>query len=110
IIGVGLVVLALVWVAVMRGMEGHYLELFRRQLRAGTLEKEVDVTDLDLTAFELLVQALSAEDDLEVLATLDLFESYGKTDLVPALILYHPSRDVVLRAFEMFARSERADV
>jgi AAA family ATP:ADP antiporter len=110
IIGGGLVVLALAWVWVMRGMESHYLDLFRRQLRAGTLETEVDVPDLDLASFELLVQALSAEDDLEVLATLDMFESYGKTDLVPALILYHPSRDVVMRAFDMFARTDRADV
>lgn len=110
VIGAGLVVLALLWVWIMRGMESHYLDLFRRQLRAGTLETEVDVPDLDLAAFELLVQALSAEDDLEVLGALDMFESYGKTDLVPALILYHPSRDIVMRAFDMFAKTERADV
>ncbi len=110
IIAGGLVVLALIWVGVMRGMERHYLELFRRQLRAGTLETDVDLPDMDLASFELLVQALSAEDDVEVLAALDIFESYGKSNLVPALILYHPSSAVVMRAFDMFARSERADV
>lgn len=110
VIGVGLVILAGLWVWVMRGMERDYLDLFRRQLRAGTLETEVDVPDLDLASFELLVSALSAEDDIEVLAALDMFESYGKSDLVPALILYHPSRHVVMRAFDMFDRTERADV
>ncbi|MCA9618063.1 MAG: hypothetical protein KC731_03520, partial [Myxococcales bacterium] len=105
-----LVLLAALWVATMVGLEPLYLERFRSQLRDGTLETEVDIPDLDLGSFELLVHALSSEDDREVLAALDLFESYGKTDLVPALILYHPSHDVVLRAFEIFARSDRSDV
>ncbi len=106
----GLCALALFWVWTMLGMEAHYLDLFRRQLRAGTLETEVDIPDLDLASFETLVAGLSADDDMEVLAALDMFESYGKTDLVPALILYHPSREVVMQAFELFDRTERADV
>jgi ATP:ADP antiporter, AAA family len=106
----GIVVLALAWVMTMRGTKQHYLDLFLRQLKSGALKTEVEVPDLDLASFEVLVSALSAEDDTEVIAALDMFESYGKTDLVPALILYHPSRDVVMRAFEMFAKSKRADV
>jgi AAA family ATP:ADP antiporter len=110
IIASGLVVLSGAFVLTMIGLQPHYVELFRKQLRAGTLETEVDVPDLDLASFEVLVQALSSEDDAEVLGALDMFENYDKTNLVPALILYHPSRPVVMRAFEMFARSQRADV
>jgi hypothetical protein len=110
VVAIGLVLLAAAWIATMVGLQPHYLELFRRQLRAGTLETEVDIPDLDLASFEALVSALSSEDDSEVIAALDMFDGYGKTDLVPALILYHPSRDVVMRAFEIFARTERSDV
>jgi AAA family ATP:ADP antiporter len=106
----GLCVLALLWFATMVGLQPHYMNLFRKQLRDGALDTEVDVPALDLASFELLVSALSAEDDTEVIAALEMFDAYGKTELVPALILYHPSREVVLRAFELFAKSKRADV
>jgi ATP/ADP translocase len=106
----GLTVVAGLWVWSVVGLESQYLELFRQQLREGTLETEVDVPNLDLASFELLVAALSAEDDREVIAALEMFDAYGKTDLVPALILYHPSREVVLRAFDLFDHSGRSDV
>ena len=109
-LGYALVALGLCWVVCLFGLRPYYLELFRKQLRAGTLDTDVDVPDLDLASFEVLVHSLSAENDTEVLVALDMFESYGKTALVPALILYHPSQEVVLRAFEMFARSQRKDV
>lgn len=109
-IAFGLVGLALVFVVTMWGMEPHYLELFRKQLREGTLDTHVDMPDLDLASFETLVSTLSAADDEEVIAALEMFDIYGKTDLVPALILYHPSRDVVLRAFDLFGRCDRDDV
>jgi hypothetical protein len=92
------------------GLQPLYLDLFKKQLRDGMLQTEVDVPVLDLASFETLVSALSAEDDVEVIAALEMLDSYGKTDLVPALILYHPSRQVVLRAFELFTRSRRTDV
>lgn len=109
-IAFGLVGLALIFVVTMWGMEPHYLELFRKQLREGTLDTQVDMPDLDLASFETLVSALSAADDEEVIAALEMFDIYGKTELVPALILYHPSRAVVLRAFALFGHSDRDDV
>jgi len=109
-IGMALVVLAVLWLATLVGLQPHYLELFRKQLREGMVDTEVAAPDLDLASFEALVSALSSEDDTEVLAALELFDSYGRTHLVPALILYHPVRAVVLRAFELFARTERRDV
>jgi len=109
-VGWALVVLAGAWVASLFGLQPHYLERFKRQLRQGSLDTEIDVPELDLASFETLVAALSAADDAEVIAALGMFEAYGKTDLVPALILYHPSPQVVQHAFAMFAQTKRADV
>lgn len=109
-LGVALVVLAAVWLAAMSGIKPHYVELFRKNLREGGLETHYEAAELDLHSFEALIAALSSHNDHEVLASLDLLASYGKTNLVPALILYHPSTDVVLRAFDLFAGSERPDV
>jgi hypothetical protein len=105
-----LVVLCAGWLLCIAGLKPHYLELFRSQLRHGTIETRVDVAELDLHALEALVSALSAEDDVEVIAALEMFATYNKLHLVPALILFHPSRAVVLRAFELFTHSARRDV
>ena len=40
---------------------------------------------------------------------MDILADEGRVRLIPALILFHPSRDVVLRALEHFARSGRND-
>ncbi len=109
-VGVALALLGVLWLATVGGLKPLYLELFRKQLREGRLETEIGIPDLDLSSMEALVAALSAADDNEVKAALDLFEQHGKTNLIPALILYHPSREVVLRAFELFASSDRTDV
>jgi AAA family ATP:ADP antiporter len=109
-IGVGLLAVAVLWLGGTVGLRPHYVDLFRRNLREGALETHLEVPDLDLHSFEALIAALSSHNDAEVLASLDLLASYGKTNLVPALILYHPSESVVLRAFDLFAKSERPDV
>jgi len=109
-LGWALIVLALAWLACLWGLEPYYLDLFRRQLRDGSIETRVEVAELDLHTLEALVSALSSDEDAEVVAALDMFEAYHKTHLIPALILYHPSRAVVLRAFELFADSRRSDV
>ncbi len=103
-------VLALASVACVLDLERYYLDIFRRQLREGAIETRIEVSELDLQTLELLLAALSAEDDIEVIAALDLFAAYRKVHLVPALVLYHPSRDVVLRAFELLEGSARRDV
>ncbi|HEY6558245.1 MAG TPA: Npt1/Npt2 family nucleotide transporter [Polyangiaceae bacterium] len=105
-----LVVLCAGWLFCIVGLKPHYLELFRTQLRQGTIETRVDVAELDLHALEALVSALSSEDDIEVIAALEMFATYNKLHLVPALILFHPSPAVVLRAFELFSDSSRRDV
>jgi ATP:ADP antiporter, AAA family len=109
-IGLGLFALAGLWLAGATGIRPHYIDLFRKTLREGALETHLEAPDLDLHSLEALIAALSSHNDAEVRASLDMLESYGKTNLVPALIFYHPSAEIVLRAFELLSSGNRPDV
>jgi len=101
--------LCIVWIAWTVNLKPHYLEIFRDALRNGTLQDTVDLPALDLGALEVLFSALNSQDDAEVLGALDLLDEEGRGRLVPALILYHPSRIVVFRALNVLAKSGRVD-
>ncbi|MEY4582804.1 MAG: hypothetical protein RL701_7507, partial [Pseudomonadota bacterium] len=73
------------------------------------IETRAEVPKLDLRSLESLVAALGSEDDDEVLATITLLVDYDLAHMIPALLLYHPSRAVVLRALEVFANAKRRD-
>ncbi len=105
-----LVVLAAAWVAGALRLRGHYLELFRGRLREGRIEHVGEFPELDVASLETLVAALDSSNDAEVLAALDVLERERKGRLVPALILYHPSVEVVERALSIFARAGKKSV
>ncbi|HEU4535642.1 MAG TPA: Npt1/Npt2 family nucleotide transporter, partial [Polyangiaceae bacterium] len=105
-----LVLLAFAWVAVALGLRRHYLELFRGRLRAGRLRAAEAFPEFDVASLETLLAALDSEQDDEVVAALDVLEREGKTHVVPALILYHPSERVVERALAAFTRAGRRNV
>ncbi|HEX7671219.1 MAG TPA: hypothetical protein VF395_16610 [Polyangiaceae bacterium] len=109
-IGLSLVLFAGLWLGGTMGIRPHYLDLFRKNLREGALETHHEVPELDLHSLEALISALSSHNDAEVRAALDILASYGKTNLVPALILYHPSADIVLRAADLISFADRPDV
>ncbi len=91
------------------GLQSGYLELFRQILRRGRLPVLTEVPHLDLGALETLLKALNSSDDGEVLTALELLVAYRRTHLIPALILFHPSREIVLRTLEYFAEAGRKD-
>jgi AAA family ATP:ADP antiporter len=88
----------------------HYLERFRSRLGLLSAAPDAEIPELDLQSLETLVATLSAPKDTEVMAAMDLLETYGRARLVTPLILYHPSPAVVLRALALFDGSDRADV
>ncbi|MCB9595719.1 MAG: hypothetical protein H6719_23555 [Sandaracinaceae bacterium] len=108
-LSIAVVVLSVLWVVLALALRRRYLDLFRANLRAGSIETRVEVPQLDLGSLESLIASLNSPRDDEVLATLDVLVDYERTALVPALLLYHPSRPVVLKTLELFAASKRSD-
>ena len=109
--GIALIVLLVSagWLALATGMERKYIALFRAKVQAGALETRAEVPALDMRSLESLVASLGSDNDDEVLATIELLVDYGRAHVIPALLLYHPSRAVVVRALEVLASSERHD-
>jgi len=101
--------LCVVWVGAAAELIPHYVQMFRQALRQGMMRDAPGLPELDLNSLEALFAGLNSADDTEVIASLDLLVAEGRAALIPALILYHPSRGVVLRALEIFEASGRAD-
>ena len=104
-----LVAFCAVWAVTASGMRTHYLGLFRRALARGTLELDPAVAEIDVNAAEALVEAMASPDPAQVVAALDLLARRNRTKLIPALILYHDSEAVLIRALEIFGASQRTD-
>lgn len=108
---IGVVVAALVaaWLLLARGLRSRYLDVFRGTLQGGRIELTAGMPALDMTALEALIAALSSRKDAQVLGALDLLAAQSRGRLLPSLILFHPSKAVVLRALELLVDSERTD-
>jgi MFS family permease len=104
-----LIVLSVLWIGTAANLQRNYLDLFRSALREGSIQTRMDLPDLDLGSLEALFSALNSQSDVEVIAAMDLLVEEDKAGLIPALILYHPSKAVVLRAFEIFVAAGRGD-
>jgi len=102
-------VLCVVWVAWAVDLKPLYLELFRTALREGSLSRRTGAQELDMGSLETLFQALNSSDDAEVVGAMEVLANEGRARLIPALILYHPSEVVVLRALDLLAPSGRTD-
>lgn len=102
-------VLCALWLYGYLRLEHHYVDRFRTQLRTVATD-DASVPELDVKSLETLVATLSAPNDAEVLAAMDVLASFGRTRLIPPLILYHPSSAVVLRGLELFDDVVRDDV
>ncbi|MBL8608016.1 MAG: hypothetical protein JNL38_11885 [Myxococcales bacterium] len=101
--------LATLWLAAALSVHRHYLDLFRTTLREGGLSTDAEMPRLDVGALETLLVGLNSTNDGEVLGALELLAAQGKERLVPPLLLYHPSKAVVLRALEVFVELGRPD-
>ena len=107
--GIAVILVAVAWIRLAATLEAHYLELFRETLRGVAMRTRLDFPDMDLASLEMLLTHLNSADDSKVIAALDVFAEQERVYLIPALILYHPSRQVVLRALELFTLSGRQD-
>lgn len=109
VLGLLVTALAVIWLALSTDMERHYLALFRAKIKAGAIDTRAEVPELDLYALEALISSLGSESDDEVLASIDLLVAYERVNVIPSLLLYHPSRAVVLRTLDVLTSSKRRD-
>lgn len=100
-----LVVAAVSWAMLAIKLHPYYVEQFRSTILSST--PRTVLAQLDVASLETLVATLDSDSTEEVLATLSILEREDKSHLVPALILYHPSEDVVVSALRLFARTRR---
>lgn len=98
------------WLALAFDLKQHYLNVFRETLTQDAAPTTIDFPPLDVTSLENVLSALNDEDDRKVAAALELLASQGKARVIPALILYHPSPDVVVRAMDILVDAGRSDV
>ena len=101
--------LSLGWLALAFTIRSHYLDVFRETLRSGGLSGKAELPELDLGALETLFAGLNSSNDQHVISALELLAEQHRERLIPALILYHPSKVVVLRALDIFQEMGRAD-
>jgi AAA family ATP:ADP antiporter len=104
-----LVVLAVGWIATAFSLRKPYLDVFRRTLSEDSIATRIELPGFDPESLETLVRALNHSDDRYVKSAISLLEDRGQTDLIPTLILYHPSDAIVEQAIEVFARAKRGD-
>lgn len=109
-VAAGGAVLCLAWVVRTAALRQPYLDLFRVALRERRLTDASRLPPLDVGSLEALFTGLGSSDDAEVIAAMDVLAEQGRARLIPPLVLYHPSEEVVLRALELFGRAGRRDV
>ncbi len=99
----------LLWAGVALALRPHYLDVFRAAVREGGLLEGAALPALDLSSLEALFGVLNSREDGEVLAALELLADQGRARVLPALLLYHPSKPVVLRTLALLTDSGRVD-
>jgi AAA family ATP:ADP antiporter len=104
-LGIVLMFLVAGWLVAIMSTRRQYVDQFRARLRHGVIDTQLELEELDRHSLDVLLNALNSDQDAEVLAAIDIFDRHGKTDLIPVLVLYHPSVQVRSRALEAFAEA-----
>jgi ATP:ADP antiporter, AAA family len=104
-----LAALLVAWTAAALGLRGPYTDLFRKTLAESSTPDSPGLPEMNLASLETLIERLNSSDDAEVTAVLELLALEGRTRLIPALILYHPSASVVVLALRLLSESGRTD-
>lgn len=107
--GWGVLACGALWLGSVALIRVRYLDIFRDRLRMAVAAPDLEFPELDVSTLESLVEALSDPDDRRVLAALELLDEEGRGHLIPTLLIYHPSDEVVLHALDLFARHGRDD-
>jgi hypothetical protein len=104
-LGVVLLFLVAGWLVAIMSTQHQYVDQFRARLRHGVIDTQLELEELDRHSLDVLLNALNGDQDAEVLAAIDIFDRHRRADLIPVLVLYHPSIQVRRRALEAFAEA-----
>jgi AAA family ATP:ADP antiporter len=102
-------VLSVLWLVLAGGIRAPYIELFRKAISRGGVEREFMLAELDLTSVETLLEALARPQPSEVIAAMNVLAERKRERLMPALILLHDDEGVLVRALELLGPSGRKD-
>ncbi|MBK6692046.1 MAG: HEAT repeat domain-containing protein [Myxococcales bacterium] len=100
---------ALAWTVSARLLRRPYLDLFRDAIARGTFDDAATEVDLDVASIERVIDALSSRDAPQAVAALGLLNQKGRARLVPTLILYHESAEVLRAALPVVAQNPNVD-
>lgn len=109
VMGAILALLALLWIGVAVSLRRPYLEEVRRALGAVNEGPRFRLRELTLDSVEVVMEALSSPEEGRVIGAMTLFAQGGRAGLIPALVLYHPSPEVLTRALEILPSPSRED-
>ncbi len=101
--------LAVLWFLVALTLRRPYLDLFRSSLGRGSLDQGFDLDHLDLGAAEVVMESLSSPEPARAIAAMNMLSEAGRSRLIPALILFHESDSVLVRALDVVPSKERQD-
>jgi AAA family ATP:ADP antiporter len=105
-----LVAVAGAWAVSAIALRRPYIDLFRSRLNRVRLAHLDGFPELDVASLETLIAALESDNDAEVIAALQILEREQKTRFISALILHHPSEQVVVRALSILTDSGRENL
>jgi AAA family ATP:ADP antiporter len=99
---VGVVLLSAATIVTCVRLRQPYLNLFRATLTKDGTETRLAYPDLDVDSLTSLVAAFSSDDDRAVIAAMDLVAEAHQVEVIPVVMLFHPSPAVVVRTLELF--------
>lgn len=103
------VVSSTLWFLTAASLKQPYLERFRAAIGVPEGASEIDLDSISLDSVEVVVESLSSPDENRVMSAMSLFERAGRSGLIPALMLYHPSERVITSALKLIPSKERKD-
>ena len=107
-LAVGILLLGITMVVISMRLAQPYLDLFRTTLKQAGTETRLALPSLDVELLTSLVAAFSSDDDRAVVAAMDLVAEQRQIQVIPVVMLFHPSSSVVLRALELFEQHRRS--
>ena len=106
---VNLIIVA-AWIGLALAAHREYLSMFRRNLHTGAIQPAAVRFDIaDGRTIALLVSELWSPKDASVVYAIDMLETVGRPDVLPASLFSHQSGNVRARALLALERSESAD-